>query len=280
MIISRRGFLKGVAGGVVAATVPKIALAAGELYVPPPPDLIEPDSVAISREPGRYITQCAQEGVLYPRPDYSFECDGHFHFDVKRKVVTYVGETGFRVRDMYASMKDQWKNVPGLVAHDPPMMAITPELVDLEAGWQVNPSSFDWMREGMVRDLQNKTKWMTVIGLSAVDEAPAAYLYRTSVSSQWETNVIGEEMLVNPWYHTIQLTPEVEGLRWCGITPTSLFWEFNTELCGVPLGSLYENNGSLRYPFTYAEDLNYSYSAAPVVDIIDKHTSKIKEFFK
>lgn len=258
MIISRRGFLKGMGAGVAAAAVPKIALAAGEIYTPPDPEIILPETMAISPEPGQYVTQQGAEGIMYPAPDWNFECDMQFHFDVKRRVVTYVGETGYRVQDMYAAAKNQWRDVPGLVQHEFPLTAITPELVDIEKGWQVNPSTFDWQRQGMLRDVEHDVKWMTINGLSSADEAPCAYLYRTSVKSEWETHVVGEQIIVNPWYHTIQLTPDFEGMRWHGITPGTLFWEFNTEKCGIPLGSLYDYNGTLRYPFSVVADLNFS----------------------
>jgi len=257
MIISRRGFLKGVGAGIAAAAVPKIALAAGELYTPPNPEIVLPETLVISREPGAYVTQNAQEGIMYPRPDWNFKCDRKFHFDAKRKIITYVGETGFRLQDMYNTAKNQWRYISGLSSFEFPFVAVTPEFFYIEAGWQVNPSSFDWMRSGTLFDEQAGIKWATVRGLSSAEEAPCAYLYRLSVKSKYETKVIGEQMIVNPWYHTIQITPDIEGLRWCGITPGTLFWEFNTLDAGIPLGSIFDNNGTLFYPFSVITDLSY-----------------------
>lgn len=241
MIISRRGFLKGMATSVAAATVPKLALGSQEIYTPPEPEIIKPKAFAVSRAP--------EEGAPF-KPWDGF-CDRLFHFDGGRRLITYVGETGYSFQDMYTTAKDMFCDVPFLNQYQFPLLAVTPEYGQFQGGWRMNPSSWDWMRLGCVLSENRRVKMVSAIGLSTQPESD--YL-------AWVYTGEGKGQRVNPFNHVIRITEKTPQIKWVGIEMEYLYWEYDTLLSGFgkgPSDFFHSVTGSIRYPFHWSIDFNY-----------------------
>jgi len=162
-----------------------------------------------------------------------------------------VGKTGFSLQDMYGNAKEQWHDNEMLRRFEFPLSMITPEFGSLQGGWNVNPSSWDWMRVGCCVSEDEQVKMVAIIGLGNIDDpTPPAYIQNAELA---------EVEKVNPWNHTVRVTNDVHFLRWRMLEPEYLYYEFVSNQAGYPKGPdfLHSMTGSLRVPFILARDLYY-----------------------
>lgn len=249
MIVSRRGFLKGAAAGVVAAAVPQLVQPAG-LVVPGTPSILPTDVTdpgnASSQTGGLSMPKISGVGGQWDKM-YDAMCvsgDCLFHFDPKRQIITYVGTTGFTLQEMYSSAKDQFKGDNVLIQHAFPMTAITSEYMRLQGGWNVNPSSWDWMRVGCCMSEDGTVKMVALIGLSG-------WLHDNELEMYLQHGDLPNVERVNPWGQVVRITDEVPFLRWKWISKNYCYGETKSADLGLPCHRdfFHSLTGSIRYPF-------------------------------
>lgn len=257
MIISRRGFLKGFAGGIAAAAVPKLVMPSAQASLGA--TLLDMNGDADGHThvfTFDYDTDSTRRSVFSNEPPgwtgmWDQVCDNLFHLDPERQIITYVGTTGFALQNLYSSCKEQFKESSALIQYPFPLVMITPEYGELQNGWNVNPSSWDWMRLGCCASEDGTVKMMACVGLSGDDKTPPMYL---------QSAELGAVEKVNPWNHTVRLTEDIEFLRWKIIDYDLIYSEFTSTGCGFPEGRdfFHSQHGSIRFPFHSVADLNYS----------------------
>lgn len=130
--LSRRSFLKLSGGAAVLATIPKAVAGAisDSRHVPPL-------TRAISD-----VRAAGAEGIRIFHDEYDITVDCN----------------GCTVSELYSFMSEHWRNDPDAITYPFPMMAVTPEYVEMVEGFQIDPAGWGNIKNGAVR--LNEDEWL------------------------------------------------------------------------------------------------------------------------
>lgn len=183
--MDRRDFLKGIAAGVLATSVPLRGF-----------DALAGDTV---------IGGGAARTTVIVDPD-TLRDGGKFIIDPTRRTLgfTEYGEkVGCTLQELYSFLKEAWKDDVGLLPEPFPMDGITPEYMLMKNDWSMDMSRPAALRVGCIEELDG-TKWASMVGLGTWE--PDGLILSRDGKPQVED--------VNPHHHIVKLEPGMKTLKW------------------------------------------------------------------
>lgn len=100
-------------------------------------------------------------------------------FDIDRKTISWVANTEKRitVNDLYTTMKKLWKNEDDLIRYSFPIIANTPEYVEMVDDWSLDDTMLDHLYGGSILNKEETWLGVSLIGYP-VKKDMSVFLYR------------------------------------------------------------------------------------------------------